>query len=75
MATVGNDKHTYELVEDWVKLPKGWTLDQTGIVTDARDRVYLFNRSEHPLIVLDCDGVFATSWGESILINDPGHLG
>jgi hypothetical protein len=72
MATVGTDKYTYELVEDWVKLPKGWTLGQTGIVTDARDRVYLFNRGEHPLIVLDRDGVFVTSWGEGILTSAHG---
>ena len=72
MATVGTGKHTYELVEDWVKLPAGWTLGQTGIVTDARDRVYLFNRSEHPLIVLDHDGVFFTSWGEGILSSAHG---
>ena len=72
MATVGTGKHTYELVEDWVKLPEGWTLGQTGIVTDARDRVYLFNRSEHPLIVLDRDGVFFTSWGEGILSSAHG---
>ena len=72
MATVGMGKHTYELVEDWVKLPKGWTLGQTGIVTDARDRVYLFNRSDHPLIVLDRDGVFFTSWGEGMLSSAHG---
>jgi len=72
MATVGSGKHTYELVEDWAQLPKGWTLGQTGIVTDGRDRVYLFNRSEHPLIVLDRDGVFVTSWGEGILTSAHG---
>ncbi len=72
MATVGTGKHTYELVEDWGKLPEGWTLGQTGIVTDARDRVYLFNRSEHPLIVLDRDGVFSSSWGEGILSSAHG---
>ena len=72
MATVGTGKHIYELVEDWGKLPAGWTLGQTGIVTDARDRVYLFNRSEHPLIVLDRDGVFFTSWGEGILSSAHG---
>jgi DNA-binding beta-propeller fold protein YncE len=72
MTTVGMGKHTYELVEDWGKLPEGWTLGQTGIVTDARDRVYLFNRSEHPLIVLDCDGVFFSSWGEGILSSAHG---
>ncbi len=72
MATVGTGQQTYELVEDWVKLPEGWTLGQTGIVTDARDRVYLFNRSEHPLIVLDRDGVFSSSWGEGILSSAHG---
>ena len=52
MATIGTGAYTYELVEDWTRLPEGWTLGQTGIVTDARDRVYLFNRSEHPRDVL-----------------------
>ena len=46
-------------------------LGQTGIVTDSQDRVYLFNRSEHPLIVLDRDGNFITSWGEGVL--DDAH--
>jgi hypothetical protein len=61
MATAGTGKNTYELAENWAELLKGWTLGQTGIVTDARDRVYLFNRGEHPLIVLDRDGAFVTS--------------
>ena len=67
MTTVGTGKHTYELVVGWGRLPEGWTLGQTGIVTDSQDRVYLFNRSEHPLIVLDRDGNFLTSWGEGVL--------
>lgn len=36
MTTVRTGKHTYDLLEDWAKLPKNWTLGQTGIVTDAR---------------------------------------
>ena len=44
MATVGNGKYTYERVENWEKLPEGWELGQTAIVTDSEDRVYLFNR-------------------------------
>ena len=71
MATVGTGKYTFELIEDWAKLPDGWVLGQTGIVTDSQDRVYLFNRSEHPLIVLDRDGNFITSWGEGVL--DDAH--
>ena len=71
MATVGTGKYTFELIEDWAKLPDGWVLGQTGIVTDSQDRVYLFNRSDHPLIVLDRDGNFITSWGEGVL--DDAH--
>ena len=71
MATVGTGKYTFELIEDWAKLPEGWVLGQTGIVTDSDDRVYLFNRSDHPLIVLDRDGNFITSWGEGVL--DDAH--
>src|SRR5882724_1805372 len=72
MTTVGTGAHTYELVDDWAQLPAGWTLGQTGIVTDARDRVYLFNRSAHPLMVLDRDGTFFTSWGEGVLSSAHG---
>ena len=56
MVTVGTGKYTYELLKDWEKLPAGWALGQTAIVTDSRHRVYLFNRSDHPLIVLDREG-------------------
>ena len=72
MTTVGTGSYTYELVKDWAKLPAGWSLGQTAIVTDSQDRVYLFNRSEHPLIVLDRDGNFLTSWGEDVLTDAHG---
>ena len=72
MVTVGTGKYTYELVEDWGKLPQGWALGQTAIVTDAQDRVYLFNRSDHPLVVLDREGNFLASWGEGVLSDAHG---
>ncbi len=61
MPTVGNGKYTYERVENWEKLPEGWALGQTAIVTDSEHRVYLFNRGEHPLVVLDRDGNYLAS--------------
>ncbi|MEK7807409.1 MAG: hypothetical protein AAB528_06710, partial [Chloroflexota bacterium] len=67
MVTVGTGRYTYELVENWEKLPAGWVLGQTAIVTDSQDQVYLFNRGDHPLIVLDRNGNFLTSWGEGVL--------
>ena len=72
MVTVGTGKYTYELVKDWEKLPHGWSLGQTAIVTDSQDRVYLFNRGEHPLIVLDREGNFLSSWGEGVLTDAHG---
>ena len=72
MATVGTGKHAYELVENWAKLPDGWVLGQTAIVTDSQDRVYLFNRSDHPLVVLDREGNYLTSWGEGVLSDAHG---
>ena len=67
MVRVGAGARVYEQVEEWEKLPEGWVLGQTAIVTDSQDRVYLFNRSDHPLIVLDRDGKFLNSWGEGDL--------
>ena len=67
MVRVGAGTHVYEQLESWEKLPEGWVLGQTGIVTDSQDRVYLFNRGDHPLIVLDRDGKFLNSWGEGQL--------
>jgi len=72
MATVGAGNHIYELIENWAKLPDGWVLGQTAIVTDSEDRVYLFNRGEHPLIVLDKDGNYLNSWGEGVLTDAHG---
>ena len=60
----GAGKYQYELVEDWAKLPKDWNfLDVTGIAVDENDRLYVLNRSEHPMIVLDRAGSVVDSWG------------
>jgi len=62
---VGTGKFRYEILERWGQLPQGWSFVQVaGVAVDARDRVYVFNRGEHPVIVFDRDGKFVTSWGE-----------
>ena len=61
----GTGKHTYELAKEWAKLPKGWSfLDVAGLATDSQDRVYVLNRSDHPVMVFDREGNFLTLWGE-----------
>ena len=33
---------------------------------DKQDRVYAFNRGQHPMVVFDRDGNFLRSWGEGV---------
>jgi sugar lactone lactonase YvrE len=62
------DKYTYKVVKDWDRLPEGWTWGWiTGVACDSQDRVYVYSRSEHPLVIFDRDGSFLASWGEGIL--------
>jgi sugar lactone lactonase YvrE len=64
---VGNGQFTYEVVEGWGELPDGWALgDVVGIAVDSQDRVYVFNRGLHPIIVFDRRGQFLASWGEGL---------
>ncbi|HWA80013.1 MAG TPA: peptidyl-alpha-hydroxyglycine alpha-amidating lyase family protein [Acetobacteraceae bacterium] len=64
---VGSGAYTYEVVENWAKLPPGWSFREIGAVgTDRHDNVYIFNRGEHPMIVLDREGNFLRSWGEGV---------
>ena len=65
MVTLGSGDYTYEPVENWAKLPPGWTFKEIGGVgVDSKDNVYVFNRGEHPMIVFDRDGNFLRAWGE-----------
>ena len=68
MATVlGTDKISYQPVEGWAKLPEGWRFKEcAGVAVDSRDRVYVFSRGEHPVMVFDREGNFLTSWGEGL---------
>lgn len=61
----GSGKYTYELVDGWAKLPAGWSFqDIGGIAIDSRDRVYVLNRSPHPVMVFDRSGKLLSTWGE-----------
>src|ERR1051326_3348627 len=72
-TAVGEGELTFELVPDWEQLPSGWSHgDVAGVATDSRDRVYVFNRSEHPVIVYDPDGQFVMSWGEGVFTRPHG---
>src|SRR6202795_3214433 len=64
---LGSGEHRYRVMENWAKLPDGWNLtDVASVAVDSRDRIYVFNRGAHPMVVLDREGNFLRSWGEGL---------
>jgi DNA-binding beta-propeller fold protein YncE len=63
----------YEADDQWAKLPAGWTWKEAAAVaTDSKDRVYVFHRGEHPILIFDRDGTFLGSWGEGLFARPHG---
>lgn len=67
VAIVGSGPHTFEVHDNWAKLPEGWEMSAAGVTVDSHDRVYCFNRSaDHPVIIFDRDGDCLSSWGAGL---------
>ena len=64
--TVGSGAHTFDVLEDWARLPAGWVAPMSSVTVDSQGRVYGFCRGEHPVIVFDRNGNFLGSWGEGL---------
>ncbi|HEY2839741.1 MAG TPA: peptidyl-alpha-hydroxyglycine alpha-amidating lyase family protein [Pirellulales bacterium] len=63
----------YEAFDQWARLPAGWSWTEvTAVATDSQNRVFVFNRGEHPVIIFDHDGAFITSWGEGVFARPHG---
>jgi DNA-binding beta-propeller fold protein YncE len=70
---VVTEKPRYTVVEDWGRLPEGWSfIEATSVAVDGNDNVYVYNRGAHPVIVFDRDGRFLRSWGEGMTIRAHG---
>jgi hypothetical protein len=66
-AIVGRGDFTYRVQPNWARLPDRWDFaDVGGVAVDPQDRVYVFNRGGHPMIVFNRAGSFVTSWGEAV---------
>ncbi len=64
----GQGTHQYTVQEDWWTLPEGWEFGWIpAVAVDSQDRVYVYSRSEHPMVVFDRDGNFIDAWGDDIL--------
>ena len=61
--TVGSGEFTYEIEEDWAKLPDGWEMNTAAVAGDSHDRIYAFDRGDNPVMVFDREGNYLHSWG------------
>src|SRR6185437_132162 len=61
------DEYTYEIVEGW-GMSNGTGIDGSfdvaGVGVYSKSNVYLFNRGDRPVIVLDRNGRFLRAWGD-----------
>jgi len=58
----------YKRVADWPTLPASLKLGPvSGVATDSAGRVYLLQRAQPPVVVLDGKGKFLRTWGDGLL--------
>jgi hypothetical protein len=73
MVRFGTGDLVYELVEGWPRIPAGIDLVEVPAVgVDSQDRVYVFTRGEHPIVVFSREGDFLGSWGEGVFTRPHG---
>jgi DNA-binding beta-propeller fold protein YncE len=58
----------YRPVPGWPRLPDGLEFGEvSAVAVDAADRVHVFHRGRHPVLVFDRDGRFLRSWGDDLV--------
>ncbi len=74
---LGKGNWTFIVRDEWVKLPNEIVLgDVAAVGVDRHDRVYAFNRGDHPVAVFDSEGNLLRTWGEGVFTRPHGvHMG
>ena len=72
MPTAGDGHYHYEVVENWGRVPPGWSLGVvTGVAVDSRERVFVCQQQQDPpVLVFHREGNYLDSWGTG-LIREP----
>ena len=80
---VGTGPYTYELEENFAKMPEGETIGLISrVTTDSQNRLYIFQRKDPAVLIFDKDGKFVSSWGAGLfkrahgfkIVNDVVYL-
>ena len=63
----GSERYRYEVNADWATLPTGWQWGWIpAVACDSEDRVYVYSRSDHHLVIFDREGGFLEETGADI---------
>ncbi|MCE9527413.1 MAG: peptidyl-alpha-hydroxyglycine alpha-amidating lyase family protein [Planctomycetales bacterium] len=72
-VTVGSAEFRYQADSEWAQWPAGWQVSEvTAVATDSRDRVFVFNRGDHPVAIFAPDGKLLSSWGAGLFVRPHG---
>ncbi|MEO2034967.1 MAG: hypothetical protein ABGZ35_23040, partial [Planctomycetaceae bacterium] len=64
MTTVGDGELSFEPQTDWIRLPQDVEITEAiGVAVDSQDQVFVFNRADPAVIVLDSQGNYLNAWG------------
>jgi DNA-binding beta-propeller fold protein YncE len=70
---VGNGELLFEPVIDWLSIEDGLDLiEAVGVACDSKDRLFVFNRGEQPIVVFDSDGTRVDAWGAGQFVRPHG---
>ena len=70
---IGGGDYTYRVEKPFGELPDGMQLGNvSSVAVDSRDRVYVFQRKDPPVLVFDPEGNLLSAWGEDILTDAHG---
>jgi hypothetical protein len=70
LTVIGSGEYKYELIENWAKLPSGWSFGTvTGVAVDSQERLHVCQQQmSPPMLVFDNQGNYLSSWGTGTVV-------
>jgi len=62
---IGNGRHSYDVIDQWGRLPAGLVLGTThGVVEDSQGRIFIHHTGRQSVVAFDPEGNYLSSWGD-----------